>query len=70
MLKTYNSKAIWEPCTRIQKNSWYGKESLSLDGSENEDEEGRDDEDVDDDFGVENLEFNIANFLFSLIHHF
>ena len=39
MLKTYNSKAIWEPYTRIQKNSWYGKESLSLDGSENEDEE-------------------------------
>ena len=59
MLKTYHSKAIREPCTRIQANFWYGRESSSLDGSENVDEEGGDEED--NDFGVENLEFDMAN---------
>ena len=64
MLKTYHSKAIREPCTRIQANFWYGRESSSLDGSENVDEEGGDEEDEDeedDDFRVENLEFDMAN---------
>ena len=45
----------------MQANFWYGKES-SLDGSENVDEKGGDDEDEeDDDFGVEKLEFDMAN---------
>ena len=64
MLKTYHSKAILEPCTRIQANFWYGRESSSPDGSENVDEEGGDEEDEDeedDDFRVENLEFDMAN---------
>ena len=63
MLKTYHSKAIREPCTRMQANFWYGRES-SLDGSENVDEEGGDDEDEDeddDDFGVENPKFDMTN---------
>ena len=47
---------------RIQANFWYGRESSSLDGSENVDEEGGDDEDEeDDDFSVDNLEFDMAN---------
>ena len=40
---------------RIQANFWYGRESSSLNGSENVDEE------EDDDFGVEKLEFDMAN---------
>ena len=55
MLKTYHSKAIREPSMRIQANFWNGRESSSLDGSKNVDEEGGDDKDEDDnDFSVEN----------------
>ena len=39
MWETYHSRAIRGPCTRIQTNFWYRRESSSLDGSENEDEE-------------------------------
>ena len=60
MLKTYHSKTIREPRTRIQANFWYGRESSSLDGSENVDEEGGDDEDADEE-DDENPKFDMAN---------
>ena len=57
MLKTYHSKAIREPSTRIQANFWYRRKSLSLYGEEGEDDKDKDN----DDFSVDNLEFDMAN---------
>ena len=44
---------------RIQANFWYRRKSLSLYGEEGEDDKDKDN----DDFSVENLELNMANFV-------